>query len=76
MAFALSEQSPWPAGGGQSVLFILDASNSLEQSLLEQWVQAYNRGEQAAPKIALSLSTEQGSNDGAKLQKCPQRRDI
>lgn len=67
MAFALSEQSPWPAGEGQPVLFILDASNSLEQSLLEQWVQAYNRGEQAAPKIALSLSTEQGSIDSAPL---------
>ena len=43
MEFALSKENPWPVGSDvsvldTSVLFILDANNSFEQDLLEQWV--------------------------------------
>ena len=32
------QSNPWPAREGQKVLFILDARNSFERDVLQQWI--------------------------------------
>lgn len=59
MAYAFSRDShdnPWPDNKVQDVLFVLDAGNSFEQQLLEQWLATFNRDQQSNSQVAIELN--------------------
>lgn len=73
MEFALSKENPWPVGSDvsvldTSVLFILDANNSFEQDLLEQWLNANNQTGVDSRQINLHLNTDKGDIDSSALE--------
>ncbi len=59
-------QNPWPGEARQGeVLFILDARNTFEQSLLRRWIAHHGEGAGQAPTVELDLSDERhGINSG------------
>ncbi len=59
--------SPWPDVDPGKVMFILDVANSVEQELLQQWVERHNSGSTLSGVVALSLSGDQGNLDSGVL---------
>jgi glycerol-3-phosphate O-acyltransferase len=64
------QSNPWPAREGQKVLFILDARNSFEQDILQQWIHHHTSSgseEFHAPQVCMNLGDDRGGIDSAQL---------
>jgi glycerol-3-phosphate O-acyltransferase len=62
--------NPWPRREEQQVVFILDARNSFEQTLLQDWIHLHTSSgteEFKAPQVCLSLADDRRSIDSAQL---------
>ena len=63
----LGKHSPWPTSSG-NVVFLLDVHNSLEQQLLEQWIEQHQPAGMAAPQtVRLLLSRDYQEVDATPL---------
>ncbi len=70
LAEKFQSHSPWPARDGQRVLFILDARNSVERELLQNWIHEHRpSGEEEfeAPQVCLALRDDRKPIDSAGL---------
>jgi glycerol-3-phosphate O-acyltransferase len=70
LASKFEHKNPWPARNGERVLFLLDARNSLEQDILQQWIHhhtASGSDEFRAPQVSLDLGDDRGGIDSAQL---------
>jgi glycerol-3-phosphate O-acyltransferase len=61
------ESSPWPEKKAAQVVFILDARNRFEQTLLEQWIRYRPPADASSEKITLVLDDDLKSVDSAPL---------
>lgn len=62
--------NPWPRRDDQQVVFILDARNTFEQKLLQEWIHQHTSSgteEFKAPQVCLSLADDRRSIDSAQL---------
>ena len=56
------EANPWPQQGSKKVVFILDARNAFEQSILQQWIAHYANAESPqAQQIVIALGDDRKS---------------
>ncbi len=60
--------NPWPANNSPGVIFILDARNRFEQSLLEQWVEHHSPANVSAEQLVVSLDDDRKTIDSSALQ--------
>ena len=61
------ESSPWPEQDTQRVVFILDARNWFEQSILEQWIARFAPAKSTAEQIVLALGDDRKGIDSTFL---------
>lgn len=65
-----NKKSPWPERESQQVLFILDVRNSVEESLLRDWVQHHAAASDnafEAPQVSIDLKDERTGLDSGQL---------
>ncbi len=70
LASKFEHNNPWPARNGEKILFLLDARNSFEQDILQQWIHhhtASGSDEFRAPQVSVDLGDDRGGIDSAQL---------
>ncbi|MBE9540076.1 MAG: glycerol-3-phosphate 1-O-acyltransferase [Proteobacteria bacterium] len=60
--------NPWPEDSAPGVIFILDARNRFEQSLLEQWIEQHRPEGISAEQLVVSLADDTKTIDSSALQ--------
>jgi glycerol-3-phosphate O-acyltransferase len=60
--------NPWPEERSLGVIFILDARNRFEQSLLEQWIEHHAPEAASAERLVVSLDDDRKGIDSTALQ--------
>ncbi len=60
--------SPWPRQKSRRVVFILDARNQFEQSILEQWIAHYAPSDTTSEEVVVSLGDDRKGIDAEQLE--------